>query len=395
MLLVVSASGHLVRLPLSEPLTEQTDLDGLDKLRGIARAPSPLAALGYFIGDDPQGVHTFRPLPAAMLWAEWHLWGFRRWPYLLVNVAWLIGTAAVLLRLATAVGLPAAAGVLSGVVLLARVTTGSLGACHSIATRHDLTCVLFALLSLLVLLRYLENGRQRDLWVSGGWALLAYLSKEMALALLPLTWLVCWCLPGVRGGALRRRLAAAGLGLAVAVLWFGWFQLARAHMPGGDPPAHSFSGLWQRLQIGPVVTALQFVYVLCWPLGDTIRQLIAVDLATLVWTTLFWRSATGAVVAVLIGVLLWRRQRRCLVMVYLWKVCCDLPVLPLHDVWPWYLYMPHALDPLLSGALATVAWTHWQQRRSRQSAKACNSAQLENACCGESPDAGTPTTRTP
>jgi len=181
--LVVAAAPHFAGLPLTQPLNRISDIDGLMKLRGIAADPSWRAVLGYFVGDDPQGVHTFRPFPAATLWLEWHLWGYTRWAYMLSNMVWLLLTAGALRALVRRFDVPEWVGWLAAAWLLARPTDATESVTILIATRHDLTCGLCGLLALTALVDWLREGSPRRLAGWFGWSMLAYLSKEMAIAL--------------------------------------------------------------------------------------------------------------------------------------------------------------------------------------------------------------------
>ncbi len=354
---LVASLHHLAQQPLTAPLNEVTDLDGLRKLEGIAANASFASALGWFVGDDPQGVHTFRPLAALTLWAEFRLWGFLRWPYLLVNFGWLLLTCAALVRVGRRLDVPAWVPWLAAVQLAGRTTRGSTSVVNGIATRHDLVCVLACLIAMVALVDYLRQGGRRPLGICGLALLAALLAKEMALAMLPFFWAVAW-LEVRRGADVRRAWRAAAGALAVGLGWFVWYKLAERNMGPSPHGSHTFGGmLHMLLHRGRDMTVQQALFNLAWYPADVARQLRAAGPLLVVWSPVFWKSVGGALITGYALWLLWRHARHTLVLVYLWKALTYLPVLPLHDVWGWYEYMPHVLDPLLP---ATVAWILWE-----------------------------------
>lgn len=343
--LLVATLPHLAALPMYEPLTRITDVDGLMKLRGIAADPSVRAMLGYFVGDDPQGVHTFRPFPAATLWLEWHLWGFLRWPYQLSNLVWLLLTAGALRGLARRLDQPEWVAWLAAAWLLATPTMASKAVTGSVATRHDLTCALFGILALSALLDWLRAGSRRRLAAWFGWSLLTYLSKEMAVLLVPLG-VGVGVIEGCRERRWGRVAGAAAVTLACAAVFVFWYRLAESNMGDFGHPSHSFGGMLAKLTDQPILLLQNTLWHLCRPLGDLFRQIRAAWPDPL-WSTMFW-EAVGRLVLYGYGFLtLCRYRRRALEIVFCWKICCYAPVLPLHDIWPWYSYMPHLLDYLL------------------------------------------------
>ncbi len=145
--LCVAAVPHLFLLPPTSRLVNpKDDVDGYMKLKGIERDPRLLTALSRFWGDDPQGVHTFRPLPAFTLWIEYRLWGFRNWPYIFVNWLWLVATGYALYLWSRAIGMPEGAALGAAGLFLALPSRGTIGTLQLVATRHDLMCVFLLLL---------------------------------------------------------------------------------------------------------------------------------------------------------------------------------------------------------------------------------------------------------
>ncbi|MBI2298766.1 MAG: glycosyltransferase family 39 protein [Armatimonadetes bacterium] len=361
-LLVLAFAGQGVELRFREPLSDMRDRDGYMKLCGIARHPTLRDALLRFVGDDPQGVHTFRPLPAFTLFVEYRLWGFCRWPYQIVNILGLLLTALVLERLCRTIGLPPPAAAAVGVLLLVDGSQFTRVIAGCIATRHDLLCVLFCLLAYDHLIRWLRGGPPRDLAAYAGWSLLAYLSKEMALALVPLT---CGAalFTGLRRREARRALAAVGVSAAVAAVWYGWFRLAEANMGPSPHVSHSLGGMLGKLRHVDSVAGVLFLYQLCWPLGDIVRTFRAdPSFAALLGAPLQKDFLKLALFCWACWMLI-RHQPGPLVWMYLWKITTYLPVLPLHDTWSWYGYMPKVLNGILpAGAL----WHWWHSHGGRE-----------------------------
>jgi len=311
------------------------------------------ALLGYFIGDDPQRVHTFRPLPAATLWVEYHLWGYRRAPYLVVNCAWFVATALALVWLCRILGMPRLPAVACGLLFMLLPTRGSKGALSLLATRHDLTCVLFAVLAFGMLIRYFEEGRRRDLWLYALLSMLAYLSKEMALALVPTTFAVALI---VHKSTTRERIVHAGVAaLAVAALWFAWYRLAEMNMAPPRDASHHFGGLlmlsrkrWHSILVlfaGNLHRSLAAMWIL----------VEAVEPAALPTYPFFWSGLARVSLFLLTVVLLAMERPRWLLLLYAWKICTYLPVAPMVEQFPWHCYMPHVLDPILPVGAVWVA----------------------------------------
>ncbi len=346
---LVAAVTHPVASHFNAPLTATVDLDGLKKLEGIAADPSLGAMLGYFIGDDPQRVHTFRPLPAAGLWLQYHLWGVDRRPYLVVQLLLFGLTALAVARLARRIGLSEPVCRLAGLLTVAVPTRQGEAVLRIIATQHDLLCTLFALLALERLLAWLDEGERRALAASAGWMLLAYLSKEMALALVPLAGgLALFC----RAPA-ERRAQSIGAALGVAAVWFVWYRLAEQNMAPADR-AHTFAGLWELFSLRWQNSLANALWSLCRPVGH---------LAYLARSAAGWSTLTNVLfyeVLFDLGVqaawitLLWRNERRLLAVILLWRAAAVLPVLPLNSIFAWHDYMPQILDGLLYAAGCVV-----------------------------------------
>ena len=358
--LLLAALPHFWLLPVTQPLTQLSDLDGLRKLEGIARDPSLGAMLHYFIGDDPQGVHTFRPFPAATLWLEWHLWGFHRWPYMLSNMVWFIATAGAVRCFVRRLRAPEWVCWLSAAYFLCWPTRGSKVCTQLIATRHDLTCALFGLLAVIALLDWLVEGRRRQLLAWFGWSMLAYLSKEMAVALVPLAGVICLFEAG-RGTCWRKAAGAMVVAVAAFGIYFAWYKVAESNMGPFNVDEHNFGGMLRMMAENWGTTVQLSIYNLCRPLGSVARQIRAAQ-ALVLCSWLFWKDLLRlAIYGYCFGWLL-RERRRALAVIYAWKICCYGPVMPLHDKWAWYEYMPHLLDYALLPLCLDVARTRLLSR---------------------------------
>jgi len=370
-LLVVAGIPHYRILDAALPLAGDVDLDGQMKLHGIEADPGLRAALGWFIGDDPQRVHTFRPVPAFSLWVEYRLWGWTRWPYLVMNLLYMLLTALTLVWLCRILRMPLPFAAGAGALLMLDVTRGSGGVIGGLATRHDILCVLFCLLALCSMLLYLDFGSRRHLAGLVVWSLLAYLSKEMALALLPICAVIA--LAHWRRRPSRRIALVCVSALAVALVWLGWYRLAELNMAPAPHDSHSFSGMVELLHRRWPRNVFLYVASLCRPLALVWVYLSHIGGWALVSDHRFPWALVRIAMTVLAIVLLMRCRPRWVVVLYVWKVFSYLPVLPLSDAWGWYEYMPHVLDPILPLGFAWVVWEPlglrdrllraWAQRR--------------------------------
>lgn len=369
---LVALVGQRGSIQLNEPLTPQTDVDGLAKLTGIAQHPTLHDALGYFVGDDPQRVHTFRPIPAFTLWLEWHVWGFSRWPYEIVSILWFALTALAVVRLCRRVNVPPPWALGIGLVMLLDNRVVNLTVLGCIATRHDVLCSLFCLLAFETLLAYLETGDRRCLASTFGWALAAYLSKEQALALVPLTFITAgaWAW---RKRTWRRPLTACGVALLNAAVWLVWYRLAERQMGPIPHASHSLPIMVDRLLHPDSHAVVLMLYNLCWPFGDLARIAWADPTTNLFFSGVFRVQLEHTVIAVAAIVMVARQRPAWLFIVYAWKVCCYLPVWPLRDTWPWYNYQPNLLNfvlpvatlwclivPLGGGVVLQAARARWR-----------------------------------
>ncbi|MCD6359349.1 MAG: hypothetical protein J7M38_00710 [Armatimonadetes bacterium] len=354
LLLVVAGAPHYRIISPGQPITSLSDLDGLMKLKGIEADPGLRAALGWFIGDDPQHVHTFRPLPALTLWAEYRLWGWTRWAYQVMNLLYLAATALAVVWVCLVLRMPRLFAVGAGVLMMALPWRGSYAVVGLIATRHDLLCTLFSVLAFGCLLKWLDTGQRRALAAALIWSLLAHLSKEMAIILTPM--FAVTALAHRRRRPWRRLVAAAVAPAAVTVVWFAWYHLAERNMGPNPHPSHSFTGMLELFVKRTDSATFFYVASLCQPLALTWRYVFGVASPIMLCSSDFWLNVFRLVVFAAALWLTWRHTRRWLVVLYIWKVFTYLPVLPLSDTWGWYEFMPHVLDPILP--VATV-WTLW------------------------------------
>lgn len=372
-LLVLAGAPHYWVIDPDLPLTGTTDVDGQAKLRGIEADPGLRAALGWFLGDDPQRVHTFRPVPALSLWFEYRLWGWTRWPYLVMNLLYLALTALALVWVCRVLGMALLFAVGAGVLTMALPSRASYSIVGLLATRHDLLCTLFAVLAFGCLLAWFDGGRRRHLVGVVVWSLLAHLSKEMAIVITPMVMVAA--LAHWRRRPTCRLLPACAAAAAVTALWFVWYRLAATNMAASPHPSHTFAGMLELLVKRAPNVPIFYLASLCEPLARFLKYLVWVRSWVMLCSPDFWQTLARLAVfgwAVLIA---WRHARRWLVVLYIWKVFAYLPVLPLSDTWAWYKFMPHVLDPILPAAVAWALWhpiglpgraREWWRRRRTQ-----------------------------
>lgn len=364
--LCVAAVPHLFLLPPTSRLVNpKDDVDGYMKLKGIERDPRLLTALSRFWGDDPQGVHTFRPLPAFTLWIEYRLWGFRNWPYIFVNWLWLVATGYALYLWSRAIGMPEGAALGAAGLFLALPSRGTIGTLQLVATRHDLMCVFFAVAAAICLCHYLQTSRRRKaLWGYAGWSLLAYLSKEMAVALLPFTVSLAFFFWRRNKANAKEAWTAISVAACVAAIWLVLYRIAEQNM-NPAPFEHSLAG-WLQLLYARWPRSLRLLLLtVSIPAGHVLHMLSASPGWDLLIYPFFWKSVAALAATILAIVVLWRHQPEWLFVLYAWKITSFLPVLPYNCTWPWYEYMPHIADPLLPAGMLWLMWHIWRLSVSR------------------------------
>ncbi|MCZ7600599.1 MAG: hypothetical protein M5U09_26700 [Gammaproteobacteria bacterium] len=204
---------------------------------------------------------------------------------------------------------------------------------------------MFGILALSALLDWLRAGSRRRLAAWFGWSLLTYLSKEMAVLLVPLG-VGVGVIEGCRERRWGRVAGAAAVTLACAAVFVFWYRLAESNMGDFGHPSHSFGGMLAKLTDQPSCCSR----TRCGTSAG--RWATSSDRSARRGQTRSGRPCSGEAVGRLVlygyGFLtLCRYRRRALEIVFCWKICCYAPVLPLHDIWPWYSYMPHLLDYLL------------------------------------------------
>ncbi len=350
-LLLALGTRQYVLLDFATPLSEKIDRDGYHKLLGVAADSSPRAVLGWFIGDDPQRVHAFRPLPAVALAAQYRLWGWLRWPYLAANILLFTATALALVWLGLLLGMQPRVAFMAGALLMIVPSRSSLNVLQLIATQPDVFCTLFGILAVGCLIRWLDAGRRRSLAAMCGFALLACLSKEMGIALTPV--IVVFALAHLRRRPPRRIVMACVGVLLMGAIWIVWYQLARGNMPTEAHPSHTFAGMWLLLTERWANCLMLYLQSLCRPLVQVFRCLYHADW----WILLFhglWLGVAKLALWLWAVWLLWCYRPRWLVVLVLWKVFTYLPVLPLCGAWGWYYHMPHILDHIFPVAVVWV-----------------------------------------
>jgi hypothetical protein len=146
--------------------------------------------------------------------------------------------------------------------------------------------------------------------------------------------------------------------LAAAGIYFVWYRVAESNMAPFGVDEHSFMGMVRKLQENVGTTVQLAVFNLSRPLGGVFRQLKAGG-ADALWSRIFWTDMLALAIYSYGFWWLLRERARELGIVYAWKICCYAPVMPLHDTWPWYEYMPHLVDYALPLLFLDVAWRRW------------------------------------
>ena len=348
----------------SKELTHRYDPDTIDVFHAFERDPSLAFVVSWYFADGPQEVHTFRPLQYTLLRAEYVLFGWRVWPYQVVH--WLLFCATV----AGIVSWLRRGGAALEVALAAAILTfiwpseQNHAVIDKICTLSEVLCGMFAVWAAWALHGWMDDGGRRWPVVYAGLLLAAFLSKEMAAgpAIAFLAALAIW--PGDR----RRRLRAVGVTVAVSVLWLVWFRLAEQRMiiaPEHTPHGHSFANLWERLWAFAAINFRDWLHAICRPWWQIHTQLYAGVGWEIVWTADFWRNLPLAVIWPLAVVLAARRYPKLIRLWACWNVLSYLPVLPLHDLLPWYEYLPDLLDRAFDVLAVVAVWEWWQARRPR------------------------------
>ncbi len=179
----------------------------------------PFDTLNY---NDPY----YRPLVSVSFALDWRVWGTAKWGYHLTNLALhLIVTLGVwrLIKRTSVPGWAAFAGAVAFGVIASNVAT-----VLYMGERSDSLAAVFVVGGLLMLARYHDSRRTRDLVLVNVALVLAVLSKEIGVALVPMALLLWWYLETERTAAERDTDgSAAAPGLLrhltgqVSLLWTG------------------------------------------------------------------------------------------------------------------------------------------------------------------------------
>jgi len=196
------------------------DPDTLVTFTAFERNPT-LAEVGrWYVGDGPNGMHTYRPLQYTMLRLEFALFGRTVWPYQVVNLLLLVGCAAGVGSLLRACESSSTVAALGGLATLAWPTEANQVVVEWICTRSEVLCGLGSIWAAVALAGWLDHGGGRRLAATGQLLGLAFLSKEWPSALAAA--LVCgaalWPAPP------RRRVAALAVIVALSLLWLALFN---------------------------------------------------------------------------------------------------------------------------------------------------------------------------
>lgn len=307
-------------LPL---LRDRPDLHRLD-------TALPAAFSDFFPGQGgAAGGGYLRPVPVLLNALTWQLTDGAPLAFRLTNLALHLGSVAMLFGLLRRLGLGAWGAALAAAIF--GLHPAQTEAVDFISGRTDLLAAFFGLAAL----HGVHRGTPRALAGAGVAFLLALGSKEVALGLLPVAWLVA---PDAsarrRGGAV---LGAVAVALLVTRATSGVPTPARLFFGAGEVPVAvpSLAGFYLRLAVAPL--DLRAVY--------TLPGVAAPGLDTLLGAGLLLWLLAGAV-----------RGTALVRLGCVWVGACLLPVLhvlPLSTlVAPRYLYLPLAGVGLLVACAA-------------------------------------------
>lgn len=227
-------------------------------------------ATGPAVVVQPLAERYFRPVVVLVYYLNYHLAGLTPWPYHLSVLAVHVAAACLVYRLARRVWPddrpwgPALAG------LLFVAFAGHSEAVTWIGGMADPLVTAFVLAALLLVLRWMEEGRAA--WLVGSWAAfaLALLSKESAV-IYPALALVCGELLRP-AGPLRQAIGRYAAAMSVPILLIAAILVVRTLVLGF--PMVSLAGL--ATNADPVTAARAFALRAVLPLGDlllvTFRQ---------------------------------------------------------------------------------------------------------------------------
>jgi hypothetical protein len=271
----------------------------------------------------------YRPLANATIAIDFYLWGWNASGYQLTNVLLHLLCVALVYQLgkrlfeSESVALYGAA--FFGVIPIHEVSI------LWILGRGDILCAIFYLVSLLALLRYLENKRFGILAVSWLFFLLALLAKEMALSLPIVAVLLAWWKGGdksFRWESVRPfTVGVPYFAIALFVVALRWLALENNFLFAPQGPHATIDSLHI---IKNIATYLGLLVI---PFGHS-----QIEHALSRYPSLFILLSILCLVAT--GFIGWKKGRDYpeLILLLLWVLVTLLPVSRL--MMRWYLYIP-------------------------------------------------------
>jgi hypothetical protein len=257
---LVAAVVAVAALVVAAPFFLSTTLLGDDHvfLAYARHAPHPFVA---FVRDQ-HGGEFYRPLPMALWWLLGRAGGGAAWPFAALALALHAAAAALVATLVSALGRPRVAAVLAGALFA--LAPQNLEAAYWFAASTDLLATTFVLASLVTLAR----GRAL---ASAAFALAAYLSKESALALPALAFVVL-------DAPARRRLARVAPHAALALVVVAVRGRVLGGWGGSGDPAAPLGGRVLQLASGLVHVGTGSTFLpepLAWGSGACALALLA------------------------------------------------------------------------------------------------------------------------
>ena len=167
---------------------------------------------GYFSSHYP----LYRPLSLILFALEWHFYPNEPWVGHFMNVLcyFLLGFVLFQVLVRLMAGLNPALPFITALLFMAHPIHTEVVA--NIKSRDELLSLLFCLLALEFLLRYLRSGKAKYMALALGNYFLAFLSKEGAVTFLAVFPLAVWCFTNV---PLRKNLRSSCLFLAPTVVY--------------------------------------------------------------------------------------------------------------------------------------------------------------------------------
>jgi len=275
---------------------------------------------GFLDADEAAHLGYWRPLASLLLLAINVSTHTSPFAFHCANLALHLAACVLVFRLAQRLGLGTAPALL--VTLLFGVHPVHVESVAWISAINDPLFAIFALLTLLAWIDWRSAGSADKPWKAGLWFLLALLSKELAIALVPLVLLL-----DAARGELRRQTAAGLTPLAAALaLWFLARVFVFESVDGGLLRQSSDYGVGAlRLAMLRVELLGGYTRLALWPLDLRVFHPFEPGMAPsdprFLTALLLGAGLIGA------GVWAWRREQRLLAFALLFLPVATLPAL--------------------------------------------------------------------